>query len=91
MCGNINDERKLMDMQDVKSWTCQQLVREVSHELNQHTAIAISCIEYLCDDEVYRILDREQKEVLIRLQKEVKKIRDLNDELRIWYSARRLD
>jgi hypothetical protein len=83
--GNMTDIEKYLDIQDVKSWTCQQLVREVYHQLNQQVGIADSCIEYLCDDEVYKVLDREQKEVLLELQKEVKIIRNLTDVLKIWH------
>ena len=72
----------------VESWTCQELIRDTYHDLNQRTAIAASFLEVLLNQDTYGVVsDENQQEMLSRLQKEINAIRTATENLRIWFSA----
>ncbi len=73
-------------MNDIKSKTCQELVRKIEYELNQKSAIVVTLLEILLDEdnELYGFANDKQKELLLHLREEAKIIRILSEELGIW-------
>ncbi|MEK8021101.1 MAG: hypothetical protein VSS75_029875 [Candidatus Parabeggiatoa sp.] len=73
-------------MNDIKSKTCQELVIKIEYELNQKSAIVVTLLEILLDEdnELYGFANDKQKELLLHLREEAKIIRILSEELGIW-------
>jgi len=75
-----------MDVNDVISWTAQTLVLEVWHELNQKSALAMSFMHVLLDKDAYGFVSTEQRNTLIKLQRELEIIREITELMGEWIS-----
>ncbi len=77
-----------MDEEEIQSWTTQELIREIYHQLNQKSAVALSFMFILTDDSNYGFVNEQQKEFLGRLQKEIEDIRRIVELMRVWYAGK---
>jgi ABC-type uncharacterized transport system ATPase subunit len=64
--------------------TCDELVREVCHQLTQKASIAYSYMIVLLDEEAYGFTSNEQKKTLELLKTEIESIRQINTILHNW-------
>jgi hypothetical protein len=87
----INDQLKstqrvIVNANDVKSWPAQTLVLEVWHELNQKSALAMSFMHVLLDEDIYGFANAEQRNTLVQLQQEIEIIREITELMGEWIS-----
>ncbi len=74
----------IADAQDIKSWTCEQLIAFVYHRLNQKSAVAYSLLESIISTNGIEHKPDLQREILLDIKKELEEIRMLNDMLGFW-------
>ncbi len=74
----------IVDAQDIKSWTCEQLIAFVYHRLNQKSAVAYTRLELIIPTNGIDQKSDLQKEILLDIKKELEEIRMLSDMLGFW-------
>ena len=77
-----------VEKQDIQSLTCAQLVQGVYHQLNQRSAIASGYVDVLLHQGNYGFVNDTQKDLLVRLERELQEIRILTEMIGIWLSER---
>ena len=77
------------DEKTIQSWTAEELIQEVSHELNQKSSIALGFSTLLADEEIYGFTNDKQKEIILRLLKETQDIRRITDWMFVWYQSQK--
>lgn len=80
-----------MQQQDIESYTCHELVKEACHYLTQKATIAYSFITVLLNEDAYGFANDEQKQALNMLKDEIEAIREINNMLHVWLSAKETD
>ncbi|HLF87962.1 MAG TPA: hypothetical protein VI451_03390 [Anaerolineales bacterium] len=73
-----------MDEEKIQSWTSEELIRKIYHELNQNSSIALGILEVLFNEDAFGFVNADQKRLLERLKKELDHIHALNDAIRVW-------
>jgi len=74
-----------LDEQEIQGLTADELIKEVTHELRQKSAVATAWIEVLAhDDSSYGFTNDEQKKALQRLHKEIRTINLIYEMMDIW-------
>jgi hypothetical protein len=77
-----------MDAREIKLMDPRELMKVIYHELNQHSASALSFSIVLTDESKVPYVSDIQKDLLFRLKNEIESIRGINDMLRIWLSPK---
>ncbi len=67
-------------------WTAQRLVYEIWHELNQKSALVLTLMYVLLDEDAYGFASEEQQKTLVRLQQELEIIREVTELMGEWIS-----
>lgn len=75
----------------LQSWTCQQVMKYVYHELNQKSSIACSFVEVLLKKEAQGVVNASRQDLLTQLHTEVQQIRALTEIFRLWHEDNRDD
>ena len=74
----------LLDKEIIQSWTAEELIKEVYHELNQKTALTLSAATLLADENSYGFISDEQKKLVLMLKDELEIVRAVTEWLGIW-------
>ncbi|MCP4418250.1 MAG: hypothetical protein GY805_16635 [Chloroflexi bacterium] len=77
----------MLENQIIQDWSHEDLIREVWHELNQKSSIALSISKLLADEEIFGFTSDKQKEIILLLLKQTKQIREVTDWISIWFKA----
>lgn len=73
----------------IQSWTAEELIKEVWHELNQKSSIALGFSTILADEENYGFTNEKQKEVILHLQETTQEVRDITMWMFTWFHGQK--
>ncbi|MCB9420677.1 MAG: hypothetical protein H6667_12790 [Ardenticatenaceae bacterium] len=80
----------MLDEKTIQSWTAEELIKEVWHELTQKSSLALTWAEVLAiEDNGYGFSSDEQKDALLKLKKEIEIIRFVTDWMLIWHQGQK--
>lgn len=80
-----------MDDENIGQLTATELIRHVSHYLNQHSHISLGFATLLAEEQYYGFTSDKQKEIILRLEREIQRIHKLNDQMAQWPTHHRDD
>lgn len=84
-----------MDDAHIEQLTATELIRHVYHYLNQHSHIALGFAALLAEEQYCGFTNgftsEKQKEIILRLKREIEKIHELNEEMAQWLTHHRED